>query len=278
MDTSKKADANRKSGELEKQGQHNLQETKHKLRISAEVWDRRRTLFEPDTQDDLVKTLWWMAEQGNQEDLELLRLARKAKPFSSESIDRFFEIAESQIRARERERTEDQLRVERNAAQYIQKSLEELHKRERNYRILGYLWYGLGLTVLTIGLGVTLWRVQNSPGIPPLSDWPTFAQLALLMVIVIGLLWALAKYAFTLGKSFMVESLRNSDRIHAIRFGEFYLNAYADEASWNEIKEAFQHWNIDSGSAFFDQDPAHFDHELTKVAREMVNVFKRSQS
>ena len=276
---SKKAEENRTSGDVEKQGQHDLQETKHRLRLSAEVSDRRQTLFKPAaTQDDLVKTLYWMSEQGNQEDLEYLRLARKTKPFSSEFIDQLFEIVESQIRVRESEKKEDQLRVKKNLAQYIQKTLEELHKRERNYRIFGYFWYGLGLIVLATGFGVTLWRAQNSPGIPSPSDWPTFAQLALLMVIVIGLLWALAKYAFTLGKSFMVESLRNSDRIHAIRFGEFYLKAFPDEADWEEIKEAFQHWNIDMGSAFFDQDPAHLDHELTKVARDVVNVLKKSQS
>lgn len=62
----------------------------------------------------------------------------------------------------------------------------------------------------------------------------------------------------------MVESLRNSDRIHAISFGEFYLKAYQEKADWKEIKEAFQHWNIDGGSSFNSQNANDFDPKIFK--------------
>jgi hypothetical protein len=76
------------------------------------------------------------------------------------------------------------------------------------------------------------------------------------------MLVALAKYAFTLGKSYMVEALRNADRRHAISFGEFYLKAFASQATWVEVKDAFQHWNIDRGSHFLSQDVREFDPQL----------------
>jgi hypothetical protein len=57
----------------------------------------------------------------------------------------------------------------------------------------------------------------------------------------------------------MVESIRNGDRIHAISFGKFYLNAYGDIATREEIKEVFGNWNIDNGSSFITQDAKDID-------------------
>jgi hypothetical protein len=86
------------------------------------------------------------------------------------------------------------------------------------------------------------------------------------------MLTAVARLAFVLGKSFMVESLRNGDRAHAISFGRFYLQAFGSRADWAEIKEAFQHWNIDSGSSFSSQSPSDVDPIVVQAAVEIVKA------
>jgi hypothetical protein len=91
-------------------------------------------------------------------------------------------------------------------------------------------------------------------------------QITIASLIVIGLLGALARFAFVLGKSFMVESLRNSNRRHAISYGQFYLRAFGDKALWSEIKDAFQFWNIDIGSSFLAQKPGDIDPQIFKTA------------
>jgi hypothetical protein len=63
----------------------------------------------------------------------------------------------------------------------------------------------------------------------------------------------------------MVEALRTGDRRHAIRFGEFYLKAYGENTTWEEIKEAFQHWNIDIGSSFINQTAADVDPNILQT-------------
>jgi hypothetical protein len=68
----------------------------------------------------------------------------------------------------------------------------------------------------------------------------------------------------------MVESLRNADRIHAISFGQFYLKAFGEHAEWAEIKEAFQHWNIDKGSSFMQQEAKDINPEILKTALEIA--------
>lgn len=48
----------------------------------------------------------------------------------------------------------------------------------------------------------------------------------------------------------MRESLKNADRMHAINFGNFYVQSYGAAAEWTQVKEAFENWNITSSNAF----------------------------
>ena len=65
------------------------------------------------------------------------------------------------------------------------------------------------------------------------------------------LLVSISRLTFTLAKSYMVESIRCSDRIHAISFGRFFLDAYGDNATSDEVINAFSSWNIDNGGTVF---------------------------
>ena len=77
---------------------------------------------------------------------------------------------------------------------------------------------------------------------------------------------------FSLGKSYSSESLKSSDRIHAIRFGEFYLRAFGDKTKWEELKEVFQHWNIDRNSSFASLDVSQFDPKILESLTDLIKV------
>jgi hypothetical protein len=115
-----------------------------------------------------------------------------------------------------------------------------------------------------------VWRVLVTG--PSTTTWPALVELAVTGVVVVGLLIALAKYAFSLGKSFMVEALRNADRRHAISFGEFYLRARGASIDWSEVKDEFQHWNIDKGSQFIGQQPSDLDPQVFALAIEFAKA------
>jgi hypothetical protein len=149
--------------------------------------------------------------------------------------------------------------------------------RESNLKRSAFFWYGAAFVSLLIGLGFGMWRAYTSATVMDIS-WQSIAQLAVVSVVVIGLLGALSRFSFTLGKSFMVESLRNADRIHAISFGQFYLEAFGEHAEWSEIKEAFQHWNIDKGSSFMQQNVKDIDPEILKTAIEIAKTISEKQS
>jgi len=169
--------------------------------------------------------------------------------------------------AKEEVRREVQQRVERNAAVFIAKSLDELRKRERDHRRSAYLAYSISYVFLIGGIGFALYRAILYPA---LGNWPAFAQLLALSIIIVGFLVAAAKLSFLLGQGFMVESLRSADRIHAISFGEFYLNAFGEQADWSQIKEAFQNWNIDRGSSFPSQNAKDIDPQILELAIELA--------
>ena len=104
------------------------------------------------------------------------------------------------------------------------------------------------------------------------TEWADLAVASLKSVIVIGLLAACAKYAFSLGISYVSEALKCSDRIHAIAFGKFYLQAYGEKATWAELKEVFQHWNIDRTSTFSSLDTTQIDPQILSLLGDVVKA------
>lgn len=84
-------------------------------------------------------------------------------------------------------------------------------------------------------------------------------------VIILTALAALSRLMFILGKSFMVEAIRNGDRIHAISFGKFFIQAYGKQASRQEIRKVLGEWNIDKGSSFHTQDVKEIDPNILGI-------------
>lgn len=190
----------------------------------------------------------------------------------AKEIDAALDAMLGRIKAKEDQRREIQKKVEATAATYIKESLTNLEKREIGYRRVAYFWYGLALFSLVGGLIFGIWRAVTLSGDSTPPSWESLAQLGLITILVVGVLGDLSRFAFLLGKAFMVESLRNADRSHAISFGEFYLNAFGDKADWSEIKEAFQHWNIDKGSTFIDQDAKDVDPQILQTALDIAKA------
>lgn len=177
--------------------------------------------------------------------------------------------------------------IELKAADYIADATKALKSREWHNRIVAYLCYILGLYALLYGAILSsdnirsISTLQDSLNKYPNQIWGIYVITILKSIIVIGLLIAVSKYAFTLGKSFMHEALRNSDRIHAISFGEFFLKAYGEKlTSYNEIKEVFQEWNIDKPSAFSNIDTNSYDPKfsdnLVEIIKTLIGKIKSS--
>lgn len=162
-------------------------------------------------------------------------------------------------------------KIQSNAADYIRVAIESLAKLESRDRLLSYIWYFLGFISLVLGIAFAL-RGLSIAGQQAELQTEIFVLVFLKAIVVIGLLGACAKYAFSLGKSYSSESMKSSDRIHAIRFGEFYLRAFGDKTKWEELKEVFQHWNIDRNSSFSSLDASQFDPKILDSLMELIKT------
>ena len=81
-------------------------------------------------------------------------------------------------------------------------------------------------------------------------SWPTLLYYIGKGLVVLSSLTALAFYCFKQSNAYVHESLKQGERVHAIRFGELCLNLYGNKIDENQIKTVFEDWNINSSTAF----------------------------
>jgi len=175
---------------------------------------------------------------------------------------------------KERYREESRRKIETSSSDYVNEALKSLDTTATRYHVIARNWSIVGTLALVFGILTGLYFGVR--GLTPMEgkntiEWAQVVFFGFKGLIVIGLFVALAKYCFMYGQSFMHESLKNSERKHAINFGKFYLESYGADADWIQVKEAFEHWNIVSASAFSKNDPDKFDPKVLEKATQLIN-------
>lgn len=154
---------------------------------------------------------------------------------------------------------------------FIKGALDRLEKNEKRNRIMAYICYVAACICLAFAVIFSLYKTNI---VFQIKEWQLLVSKTISGVLTLVLILALGRLLFVLGKSFMVEAIRNSDRIHAISFGEFYLNAYGREATRDEVREVFGDWNIDNGSSFISQSPKDYDPQILENLVLAVEALK----
>lgn len=162
-------------------------------------------------------------------------------------------------------------RIQENATEFIKEALVSLEVVEARDRWFANVWHWLGFACLFGGVLVVALAVYFGQQAANSSIEGVILG-ALKLFFLLGLLGACAKYSFVLGKSYSGEARKSSDRMHAIRFGKFYLNVFKGEIKWAEIKEVFQHWNIDRNSSFSELDASQFDPKIIETLTDFARV------
>lgn len=175
--------------------------------------------------------------------------------------------------ARKKEMLEKQQKaISENGKTYLEDSLTSLRRRETILAVLAGCFYLLAFVILVGGgyYAVTLAAPEviastqttsevvasGTPEVttPAQTTSEVVTRLSAILILI-GFVGAGARFTFMLGRDFMNESIRVADRVHAIRYGQFYIKAFEDniDFKWEELKEVLQHWNIDLGSSFKSQ-------------------------
>ncbi len=183
------------------------------------------------------------------------------------SIIKIFEIQQAQ----EKQGLEEQ---KESIVDYVGPTLEYLEEREKKLRVIANYWNIAGYSALIIGVLGTISLIIIDNIYFQKIDWQRTIYLAIKGAIILILLLALSKYSFTLAKSYMNESLKIADRIHAIKFGKFYLDFYNNKISSENFKEIFQHWNLSKDSSFSAISADNFDPKLNELAIKIIESVK----
>lgn len=172
------------------------------------------------------------------------------------------------------EQRESAQRLERGIKTHVEEILENLKDREkRNKRYALWLYASSVLVLAFVVAFATLFLARNS-----------LADLELERLLVLGVLYlfiailmvSISRFMFTLAKSFMVEAIRASDRIHAISFGKFYLEAFDEKLTREELIQIFGTWNIDNGATSFrEQSPDDYDPKLLEKLLDTIGLAKK---
>ena len=84
-------------------------------------------------------------------------------------------------------------------------------------------------------------------------------------ILVLG---ALAKYAYSVAKGLMHESIIISDRIHALKYGMFHLKAFGKDMTMEERKEVFKDWNTTRKDSCFSSQ------KVREISPEIIEFLK----
>jgi len=166
-------------------------------------------------------------------------------------------------------------KIESNASKYVEDAMTRLTVRERRNKFIGNVWYAFGFVCLFGGVLFGIFGIQEFLSTEKIAadvQWTIVVILTIKTAVIIGLLIACSKYCFTLGKSYINEALKNADRSHAISFGKFYLDAYGSTAQWEDLKEAFQYWNINNESSFSKLDTNQYDPKFVELVAELSKI------
>jgi TIR domain len=157
---------------------------------------------------------------------------------------------------------------------HIEPILKDLKEREDKLRRRANTWNYLGYIAIILGILAAVTLVVIDVQFHLDIDWQRIMYLAIKGAILLILLLSSSKYAFTLSKSYMNESLKNADRIHAISFGKFYIKVFEQSISPNDFKEIFQNWNLSKDSSFSSLSTDSYDPKLTESISKILDTVK----
>lgn len=217
-------------------------------------------------------------EKDNSNDLSIkynsygpiIKLDKSLEEDAIEKIRLILAAHDEKIKQSEEEQRKSEEKVKTGLSNYIEDVFTNLKESEKRNKKFAFWLYFVSIISLIATIVIAVIFVVN-------RDWQTanveyMIAYGVVCLFIIIILISLSKLLFTLAKSFMVEAIRCSDRIHAISFGKFFLDAYGAEASREEVLQAFSSWNIDNGSTSFrNQSGEDYDPKIADV----ISVLKK---
>jgi len=165
-------------------------------------------------------------------------------------------------------------KLQSTSATFVGSVVTDLRKRESQLMSKSTAWSVCGGVALAIALFIASLAIYQA-SLATTESIPTSNVMFLLIkgTFFMGVSGIIARFAFLLSQKYLSESLRVSDIIHGVSFGQMYVQSYGATAGWDEVKEAFSKWHDGPAVEAIEEknDVANIDVETAAVNPEILN-------
>jgi hypothetical protein len=218
----------------------------------------------------------YLKEQIALTEKELHTRQNKYKSIENGYLKREIELKDKIRVLQEEHQKQVQEKIEIKVPEFVKSAVEVLGTKEADFATKAEKWntqanIALGCAI-TSAIGALVYGgFEFNSAAKDNIDWFFFAFLLLKGLIVVTLFGAWANHAYNIGNAYMHESLKRSDRMHAINFGKLYLEVYGNDVSQSDMKAIFENWNLNSDSAFTKIKQTTFE---PKVMEQVIQMIK----
>lgn len=232
-------------------------------------------------EEQLAEQLEHLRNQISVTEKEFHQRQNKLKSIESSYAKRELELKDSIRQLQEEHQKQVQEKIELKVPEFVKSAVEVLEKKEQEFTDKSKNWnlqgsVALGLAILSAVGALIYGGFAFHSASKENIDWFFFSFLLLKGLVVVTLFGAWAKHAYNLGNAYMHESLKRSDRMHAINFGKLYLEVYGNDVSQSDMKAIFENWNLDSDSAFTKVQSANFEPKVVEQVTQMIAAVSRA--
>ena len=160
--------------------------------------------------------------------------------------------------------------IDNTYVEHIEPILKNLKDKEDGDKKKSYFCYTVSGTCLLLAVVVAFFFL-NQAGSNEVSE--VLIQ-SIRVISIITIILTLARMMFALGKNFMVESIRNGDRHHAISFGKFFIDVFGADITKDEMMRILDNWNMNTGSSFINQKSSDIDPQAVNKA---ISILEKSK-
>jgi len=219
----------------------------------------------------------YLRQQISDSEKEIYSRQNKFKNIESGLLKKEQEIKENIRILQEEHQKQVQEKIEVKVPEFVKSAIEVLEKKEKDFATKAQTWNNHGSIALCCAIASSLGALvyggfEFNSAAQENIDWFFFSFLILKGLIVVALFGAFAKHAYNVGNAYMHESLKRSDRMHAINFGKLYLEVYGNDVSQNDMKAIFENWNLDSDSAFTKVQSTNFEPKVVEQVTQMIKA------
>jgi len=221
-----------------------------------------------------------LRQQITESEKEIHQRQNKHKSVEAGLLKKEREIKANIRLLQEEHQKQVQEKIELKVPEFVESAVAALKEKEKTFSDKAENWnfhgsISLGLAVASAVAALIYGGFEFNSAAKENIDWFFFSFLLLKGLIIVSLFGAFAKHAYNIGNAYMHESLKRSDRMHAINFGKLYLEVYGNDVSQNDMKSIFENWNMNSDSAFTKIQASSFEPKVIEQVTRMISAVSK---